>query len=357
MRDMKVLDIAAYGLEPEAKKSFLIEKLNSLCEYHYSRCPSYRRVLDTMFGGCRAAPDLAGLPYLPVRLFKNHELLSVDRSEVVKTMTSSGTSGQQVSRIFLDKLTAGLQIKVLSGIVSSVLGQQRLPMMVLDTSSTVSNRLQFSARTAGVLGFSMFGRDITFALNNDLSIDFEGVEAFAQKYVGHKVLLFGFTAFIWENVVMKLEALGAKINLDGGILLHGGGWKRLEALSVNDEMFKRRLREVTGITRVHNYYGMVEQTGSIYMECEAGHLHSSSFSEIVIRDPLTFRLLPPGEVGLVQLFSVLPHSYPGHVLLSEDLGEILPVTRCPCGRRGSVVRIHGRVPNAEVRGCSDVHAG
>ncbi len=353
---MNLSDIPTYGLRPEAKHDFLLRELNALCEHHNQQCAPYRRLLDAIHGGWRPALDLASLPYLPVRLFKHHELLSVDRTEVVKTMTSSGTSGQQVSRIFLDKQTAATQIKVLSGIVGSVLGRHRLPMLVLDAPSTVANRLQFSARTAGILGFSMFGRDLSYALNDDFSLNLNGIDAFVRKHAGQPVLLFGFTSFVWEHVVLQLEASGGRMALDNGILVHGGGWKKLVAQAVSADEFKQRLQAVTGVRRVHNYYGMVEQTGTIYMECEAGHLHSSSFSDVMVRDPVSFEPLAPGQVGLIQLFSVLPRSYPGHVLLSEDLGEIVPMERCPCGREGRVVRIHGRVPQAEVRGCSDAYA-
>ena len=44
--------------------------------------------------------------------------------------------------------------------------------------------------------------------------------------------------------------------------------------------FKNLIREYTGIKKVHNYYGLIEQTGSIYMECEEGFFHCSNFSEI-----------------------------------------------------------------------------
>ena len=74
-------------------------------------------------------------------------------------MTSSGTAGQGVSQIFLDGDTSSLQVKVLSKIMSDFIGTKRLPMLVIDSKSIISNREKFSARTAGVLGFSMFGRD------------------------------------------------------------------------------------------------------------------------------------------------------------------------------------------------------
>ena len=107
---------------------------------------------------------------------------------------------------------------------------------------------------------------------------------------------------------------------------------------------------------MHNYYGMVEQTGSIFMECEHGYFHSSSFSDVIIRDPVDYSLLKEKSQGLIQLLSVIPHSYPGHSLLSEDLGEYLGVDDCACGRKGKYFKVHGRLKSAEIRGCSDTYS-
>ena len=54
-------------------------------------------------------------------------------------------------------------------------------------------------------------------------------------------------------------------------------------------------------------------------------------------------------------FSPMAVSYPGHSLLTEDMGAILGVDDCPCGRKGKYFRIDGRIPQAEIRGCSDTH--
>jgi hypothetical protein len=42
-------------------------------------------------------------------------------------------------------------------IVSHFLGTKRVQMLILDSSAVVKNRNMFSARGAGILGFSMFG--------------------------------------------------------------------------------------------------------------------------------------------------------------------------------------------------------
>ena len=92
------------------------------------------------------------------------------------------------------------------------------------------------------------------------------------------------------------------------------------------------------------------------MQCERGHLHASNFSDVIIRRPLDFSLADVGERGIIQVVSVLPRSYPGHSLLTEDEGTILGEDDCPCGRKGKYFKIFGRLKNAEIRGCSDTYA-
>ena len=105
-----------------------------------------------------------------------------------------------------------------------------------------------------------------------------------------------------------------------------------------------------------DHYAMVEQTGCMYAECEYGHIHASIYSDIIPRRYTDFSPCEIGEKGILQLVSVLPHSYPGHSLLSEDEGVVLGEDDCPCGRKGKYIQILGRMKNAELRGCSDTYA-
>ena len=56
------------------------------------------------------------------------------------------------------------------------------------------------------------------------------------------------------------------------------------------------------------------------------------------------------------MLSALPGSYPGHSILTEDLGVLCGEDEPEAGRRGRCFQVLGRVPEAELRGCSDVHA-
>lgn len=336
---------------PQSEKDILYDKIfPELIDYHKKACPQYARIISLL-------DDSNNIPFIPVRLFKEFELLSVPKEDIIKVMTSSGTTGQSVSKIYLDKETSKNQSSVLVKIVSDFIGTKRLPMLIVDSPDVIKNRNMFSARGAGILGFSMFGHHQTYALLENMDLDYEGVFNFIQKYKQETILLFGFTSIVWQHFCKSLLESDKKLELKNAILIHGGGWKKLQSQALDNNAFKSSLNEVCGLKRVFNYYGMVEQTGSIFIECEYGNLHCSIYSDIIIRNFIDFSIVPNGEKGLIQLLSLLPKSYPGHSILTEDIGVITGVDECACGRLGKTFSILGRIAKAEIRGCSDTYEG
>ena len=348
--------IDPYGLRHDDKERVLLDGLIELTELHRERCGEYGRILKLLGYDRDRVSSTSDIPYIPVRMFKDYELLSVDRAEVVKTMTSSGTSGQRVSKIFLDRENVKNQTKTLASIISSYIGKKRLPLLLLDTEMVKKDRSMFSARGAGIIGFSTFGRDVTYALDENMELDIERVRSFYEAHGNAPVLMFGYTYMIWQFVVRKLEEKGLAFPFRDVVLFHVGGWKKIREQSVDTSEYNRRVNNVLGgNVRVHNYYGMAEQLGSVFVECEYGHMHCSNYSDVHIRRPEDFSEAETGERGLIELLSLLPTSYPGHALLTEDEGEILGEDDCPCGRCGKYFKIHGRIRGAELRGCSDTY--
>lgn len=355
----ELLEIAPYSLTKEEKERILTERLKDLTLLHRENCQEYSRILDSIGFMPEQVKCYRELPFLPVRMFKEMELLSVPKEAVVKTMTSSGTTGQDVSKIFLDRTTASNQQKTMVKIVSDFTGSGRMPMLIIDCPGVVKNRAMFSARGAGILGFSIFGAKKIYALDDEMRLDVDAVRKFLDVYKGQKILLFGFTFMVWEHFykeLLRLKEEGVTLDLSGGILIHGGGWKKLLTEAVSPEEFHHRLKDVCGLDAIHDYYGMVEQTGCIYMECEYGHLHASIFSDVITRRAIDFSECEIGEPGILQVVSTIPESYPGHSLLTEDEGVVLGEDDCPCGRKGKYFKINGRLKNAEIRGCSDTYA-
>ena len=330
----------------------LLESLKELTRHHHEKCDLYRWYVDSLFKDFRKAQFLEDLPWLPVRAFKENILKSIPDNQVFKTMLSSGTQGIQ-SKILLDKGNAkAQQLKLIETFVN-VFGGDRCPMLVIDTESTIKDRNYFSARAAAIHGFSIFSRDREFALNIDMKLDIKRVESFLERHSGQKIFIFGFTFVVFEHLIRQLERSGRNLNLTNAFLLHGGGWKKIEAKKISNRDFKSRIFDVIRCSRIHNYYGMIEQTGAIYIECEYGNMHAPNGSNFLIRSSRDFVTAEEGESGLIQIFSDIQTSYPGHSLLSEDIGISFPFSTCSCGSQGQILNVLGRAERSEVRGCSD----
>lgn len=347
-----------FSMEQKEKDIYMTEKLRELTGYHRDRCLQYGAMLKALDYTPEQVMHYRDLPFLPVTLFKRLSLTSrKEGGDMYTVVTSSGTGGQARSRIILDPDTQRAQQQALAVIGRDFLGPRRMPMLVIDSPATIARQGQLSARAAGILGFSLFGTRRVFALNEDMSLNVGAVAEFLEKYGKAPFFLFGFTFLVWQCFCQEQERRGKFFDCGNGVLVHGGGWKKLQQNAVSKQEFKDRLLELNGIRQVHDYYGMAEQTGSIFMECGYGHLHCSDFSAVLFRRPQDFSLCDRGERGLIQVMSVLPKSYPGHNLLTEDEGRLLGVDDCPCGRKGVYFEVLGRAEHAELRGCSDTYTG
>jgi phenylacetate-coenzyme A ligase PaaK-like adenylate-forming protein len=349
----QLLEAPQYSLAQQEKQALLLDRLRELTLLHHSRSEAYRRILDGLGRDPSEIASLDDVPMIPVGLFKSHELRSIRDDQVFKLVTSSGTTGAEVSRVYLDAAAAQLQTRALAGIMTHWLGPSRLPMVVVDARSTLANRRKFSARAAGIIGMVTFGRDHFYALDDEMRLQRDGLLAWLEKHQGSPILIFGFTFMVWEHLVKSLSH--GDVDLRNAILLHSGGWKKLADSAVDNNAYKAGLERVTGLRQVHNFYGMAEQIGTVFFECERGFLHAPNASDIIVRDPATWEMVANGETGVAQMLSALPESYPGHSILTEDLARVDGVDNCPCGRKGKTVSILGRVPKAELRGCSDTH--
>jgi hypothetical protein len=110
------------------------------------------------------------------------------------------------------------------------------------------------------------------------------------------------------------------------------------------------------LRNVYNFYGFVEQIGSVFIEGPDGLLYPPNFTDVIVRRPHSWEPAAVGEEGVIQVVSLLPRSYPGHSVLTEDLGVVETIDAGIGGRFGKAIRVAGRAPKTELRGCSDVIA-
>lgn len=362
MNWLELLSLPVYQLQQTQKQAMFAPALLELAQYHYQHSRDYRLIIDALYPNCLSTEqsqrtnDKPQVPALAVRLFKHHLLQSIKTEDIFRITTSSGTTSQQVSQIVLDKDNALRQQKVLATILKHWLGGKRLPMLIIDHPNVIKDKFSYSARGVGIQGMSLFGFDHSYALNEDMSLNLQAVSQFLDKHKGQKIFIFGFTYIVWQYFIEQLKQKNLTFNVQDGVLLHSGGWKKLQDKAVSNQTFKAKAQQVLGAVNIHNFYGMVEQTGTIYVECESGYLHCPVWSDISVLNKQTLKPEKQAVEGVIQVSSLLPSSYPGHCLITEDLGVLVGEDNCSCGRHGKYFLVNGRLAKAEVRGCSDTQS-
>jgi len=230
---------------------------------------------------------------------------------------------------------------------------------VIDTPGLQAGE-EMGARGAAIQGLQPFASETTHCLclgeQGELQLELDKIKSFVQGREDSELLVYGFTFILWNHLVKPLEAAGISFHLPKARIFHSGGWKRLQDQAVEKSVFNDRLAQVFGTSpdRIVDFYGMIETVGVIYPDCPAGNKHGPVFGDVIVRDPLTLKPVAAGEHGIVQVCSVLPTSFPGHLLLTEDMAQVLGYDGCPCGRRGISFRFAGRIPQAELRGCGNL---
>lgn len=357
-----LLATPTFALEPGEHEARLLAVLRLELGYAAERSSQLRRYLDDWPVDYRVAARIAELPYLPVGAFKANPPLSLVAPEsIVRTLASSATTGQMPSRVVLDAPTSKRMVKGVAAIISDFIGPKRRPYLVIDTPQTLAGQGgELGARGAAIQGLRPFATDIVCCLKADaagaLEIDEDRLFDFVARWGKSEVLVYGFTYVVWQHFVLPLRAKGIALDLPNLRLLHSGGWKRLLDQAVTREAFAGGVAGVFGCdpARVLDFYGMVENVGIIYPDCEQGNKHAPAFGAVIVRDPLTLQPVEAGRQGLVQVCSVLPSSFPGFLVLTDDIAEVIRYDGCECGRRGICFRFVKRVPKTEVRGCGNV---
>lgn len=357
----KIIKGPQFRLPQKDKERLLIAMFRSVCRDAMTACLPYQAFVT----GCGTEPEnwasLSDIPPLPVAMFKRFDLLSTHPENIIRILNSSSTTGNIPSKVYIDKTTAFRQARALVSVLKDFIGSRRRPFLVLDTDDEHAPKgASMPVRSAAVRGVGNFASETVFAMSStdesNLAPNFEKIATFFETHSNKPVLIYGFTYLIWQNFILKAEQLGLSFVAPKAVLLHSGGWKKMSSQSVSKKEFRKRTSQILGCSKgqILDFYGMAEQLGTVFVDCEHGNKHAPAFADIIVRDPLTFTPLENGQEGIIEVLSLLPSSYPGHVLLTEDQGIVMGCDDCACGRLGRYFRFTNRIEKVEVRGCGDV---
>lgn len=300
------------------------------------------------------------IPFFHVDTFKRVRLLSVPEKDIVKNVQSSSTTGNIPSTVLLDKVTIDRQRRVLNSIMSSFMGRERKVFIVIDSKETTrAVGVKISSRASGIRGMLPFSKKVFYVLDSDLKPDRKALKNASEEIKpSDKVCIFGFTFLLYQfmkDIKKDAKIVGMLGKLKNPLVIHTGGWKKLKDLEIEKPEFNKMVSEIfnTKPEMIIDMYGMTEQLGTVYPDCEHGYKHVPVYSDIIIRDSGSFEPLGCGEKGFIQLVSPIPNSYPGISIITDDMGVLIAEDGCKCGRRGKVFLFKDRAEKSEIKGCGD----
>ncbi|MBQ9274863.1 MAG: hypothetical protein IJ228_08620 [Succinivibrio sp.] len=350
------------GSQSTAPRELFYQAVVEELVFHYEHNELYREFCKRKgFDPRGFSGSLSAIPPVHASVFKElgAELNSVPLSDIRLTLQSSATSGVPSSAP-IDKVTSRRQALSMVKTVGSIIGNERRPFFIMDVDPREGFRKQLGARYAAVSGYLNFASEAFYFLKatgpDTFSFDIPALSAAVDALKGESAVIFGFTYILYAQVLKPLFEQGIQLKLpEGSQLIHIGGWKKLEREKVSKERFNELAAQTLGLSpaKVVDIYGFTEQMGLNYPDCPCGCKHTPLYSEVLIRDITTNQILPPGEIGLLEFVTPIPHSYPGNAVLTDDLGVIVPGP-CPYHRAGTSFKISGRLKNAEIRGCGDI---
>lgn len=352
----ELLKMEPFSVEGKEKERIFLNEMKNSLIFHYENCEPYRRFCESQgFDPCKEF-SLTDIPYLPVSIFKELRLISVPEKDILRNIHSSATRSGKPSSVYLDRVSMSRQVRGLTSIMENFIGKERRDFIFLDSPETIrSVGGELSSRATVMRSLLPFSKKSFFILDNDLKLNKEALKDALEK-VGEKVCFYGFTFIVYQFVQNTDKAVSEFFEkIRDSLVLHSGGWKRLNNLKVEKREFNTGVSGFlkTKPENVIDLYGMVEHLGIIYPDCEYGYKHVPVFSDVIIRDVNTLEPVENGKSGFIQLMSPIPHSYPGVSIISDDIGKVVVDDECKCGRRGKAFLFEGRAEKSEIRGCGD----
>ncbi|WP_055434768.1 acyltransferase [Lacinutrix algicola] len=298
-------------------------------KFQFDNNPVYRSFCDLLYKNPSDIKTVEAIPFLPIQFFKSHHILS-SRDHIVKTFSSSGTTGGVTSKhyitdvkVYEDSFNYGFNafygdIKdyVVLALLPSYLEREGSSLIyMVDSLIKDSNHPE-----------SGFYLDNLSALSETLKrLDSEG----------KKVLLIGVSFALLDLV----EAY--TFNLNNTIIMETGGMKGRRKELIREELH-RVLKTGFGVDAIHSEYGMTELLSQGYSKGN-GVFNCPNWMRIITRDTEDALTIQDrgktGGINVIDLANINSCSF----IATQDLGRV--------NNDGSF-EVIGRFDTSDIRGCN-----
>ena len=314
----------------------------------FERIPAFRGFCERRELTPETVARWEDVPAVPATAFKHLDLtVEPERRPEAIFRTSGTTHGRRARGRHLVTRLSLYRRSLLPTFGAHVIRGARMPFISLvpPWRDRIDSSLSFMVSAAA----STYASEALWLVDGRGRLDEEGLRSAlrAAENATVPVLLLGTSMALLRAAELLEERSPVRLPL-GSRIMHTGGFKGLEREITRDEL-DTRLEGATGVplSMMIGEYGMTELLSQLYEPVlEEGVAVSGTFVpapwlRVRALDPLTLADVPEGTVGLLAFYDLANAGSVCHVL-TEDLGSV---------SRGRV-RLQGRAPGAEPRGCS-----
>jgi phenylacetate-coenzyme A ligase PaaK-like adenylate-forming protein len=301
--------------------------------YQYDHIEVYRKFVDFLKINPDEVTDLAKIPFLPIEMFKNHQIL--DRNATADLyFHSSGTTQMNLSKHFI--ADPGLYEESISKSFEQFIGKPEefvflglLPSYLEKQNSSLIYMVDDLMKKSGKPenGYFLYNHAELFQLLNDLK--------------DKKVILFG-VSFALLDFLDSVESLGRSITGSQNlIVIETGGMKGRKEEMTKDELLKI-LQNGFKTEKIYSEYSMTELLSQAY-SLGNNEYQSPNWMKILVRnaeDPFSYE--KEGRTGAINIID-LANIHSCCFIATQDLGKTLP---------GDKFQVLGRIDHSDIRGCS-----
>ncbi|AGA76494.1 coenzyme F390 synthetase [Echinicola vietnamensis] len=318
------------GMNPSDFDSLAME----LFRYQAKENTTYKAYLDARGVNPVEVKAVGEIPFLPIRFFKSHKVVSGPEEGFESFYSSSGTTGQITSRHFIwsEEFYLKHSQKLFEEVYGSLEEFHVLALLPAYLERKGSSLVAMADHFIKQSGSDQSG---FYLYNYDVLID--RLYHLKQLKDGKRVLLLGVTFALLDLA----EQFGEDFpEMDHLIVMETGGMKGRRKEMIREAVHEN-LSKAFKQLRIHSEYGMTELMSQAYSQGNGKYQLPASMRVMLrdVNDPLSWSPRKQGGINIIDLANFHSCAF----IETQDLGRF---------DDEGMLEVLGRFDNSEIRGCN-----
>ena len=297
--------------------------------FQYEKNPVYNQFCKHLNIEIPDVKTLRQIPFLPIQLFKTHQVVSVQNPEST-VFTSSGTTGTITSRHIVADILLYKQ-SYRNGFSQSYGNVEDYAILALLPSYLEREGSSLIYMVDDLIKLTNNKHSGFYRNNHDALIE----KLIALDDSGKNVILIGVTYALLDLIEKQ------NFNLQNTIIIETGGMKGKRPEMIREELHEK-LCAGFGVANIHSEYGMTELLSQAYSHGN-GIFECPDWMHILIRDTEdAISYISDGKTGginVIDLANINSCSF----IATQDLGKKYT---------NNSFEVLGRFDNSDIRGCN-----